>query len=171
MVAKFLLSTPPDHEFTEEEENQEGNDYIKEGEQEDEEEELYGDLNINLERRDAEMTNAQTNQDTEDVHVTLTTEPPVVQQQISSVSSDFVSKYINPSSDIGIDSILNQNVQSHIPVNVPAFVAAVTPSSASTIPQPHVPIIQTLQQTPDSTTTTTIPTTTLPDIPNFASVF
>ncbi|GJR80568.1 hypothetical protein Tco_0151353 [Tanacetum coccineum] len=148
----FKVSTPLDHEFTEEEENQEGNDYVKEGEQEDEEQELYRDLNINLERRDAEMTNAQTNQDTEDVHVTLTTEPPLVQQQSSSVSSDLVLKYINPSPDI-------------------VFVVDVTPSSASIIPQPPVPIIQTLQQTPDSTTTTTIPTTTLPDIPNFASVF
>ncbi|GJY74719.1 hypothetical protein Tco_0479150 [Tanacetum coccineum] len=49
-------------------------------------------------------------------------------------------------------------------------VAAVTPSFATTIPQPHVPIIQTLQQTPDSTTTPN-PTTTLPEIPNFASLF
>ncbi|GJU25109.1 retrovirus-related pol polyprotein from transposon TNT 1-94 [Tanacetum coccineum] len=105
----------------------------------------------------------------EDVHVTLTAEPPVVQQQSSSVSSDLVSKYINPSPDTGIDSILNQNVQSHNLVNVPVSVSHVTPSYASTIPQPPVPIIQTLQQTPDSTTTTTIPITTLPDIPNFAS--
>ncbi|GJR14889.1 retrovirus-related pol polyprotein from transposon TNT 1-94 [Tanacetum coccineum] len=166
------VSTPLDHEVTEEDENQKGDDYINEGGEEGEEEyELYKDLNINLERRDDEMTDAQTNQDTEDVHVTLTTEPPVVQHQSSSVSSDLVSKYINPSPDTGIDSILNQNVQSHNLVNVPVSVAAVTSSSASIIPQPHVSIIQTLQQTPDSTTTTTIPTTALPDIPNFASVF
>ncbi|GKE39749.1 hypothetical protein Tco_1463154, partial [Tanacetum coccineum] len=133
--------------------------------------ELYKDLNINLERRDDEMTDAQTNQYTEDVHVTLTTEPPVVQRQSFYVSSDLVLKYINPSPDTGIDSILNQNVQSHNFVNVPVSVAAVTPSSPFIIPQPHVPIIQTLQKTPDSTTTTTIPTMTLPDIPNFASVF
>ncbi|GJT57894.1 hypothetical protein Tco_0992948 [Tanacetum coccineum] len=36
-------------------------------------------------RSDAEMTDAQTNQETEEVHVTLTTEPLVVQQQSSSV--------------------------------------------------------------------------------------
>ncbi|GJV05956.1 hypothetical protein Tco_1343612 [Tanacetum coccineum] len=95
----FKVSTPPDHEFTEEEENQEGDDYVKEGEQEDEEKELYEDLNINLERSDAEMTDAQTNQDTEDTYVTLTIEPLVVQQQSSSISSDLVSKYINPFPD------------------------------------------------------------------------
>ncbi|GKE26000.1 hypothetical protein Tco_1441384, partial [Tanacetum coccineum] len=120
--------------------------------EEKEEEELYRDLNLNLERRDAGLINAQTNQDTEYVHVTLTAEPPVVQQQSSFVSSDLVSKYINPSPDI-------------------VFVAVVTPSSVTTPPQPPVPIIQTLQQTPDSTTTTPNPTTTLPEIPNFASLF
>ncbi|GJV98296.1 hypothetical protein Tco_1553548, partial [Tanacetum coccineum] len=40
------------------------------------------------------MTDAQANQDTEDTHVTLTAEPPVVQQQSSSVSSDLVSNLI-----------------------------------------------------------------------------
>ncbi|GJQ94839.1 hypothetical protein Tco_0005978 [Tanacetum coccineum] len=111
------VSTPPDYELTEEDENQQDDDTMG-GEQEDEEdEELYGDLNINLNRRDAEMTDAQINQETREVHVTLTTEPPVVQQQSSSVSSDLVSKFINPSPDINptlwdkqrnIDSYFNQ---------------------------------------------------------------
>ncbi|GKB55701.1 hypothetical protein Tco_0911887, partial [Tanacetum coccineum] len=117
------------------------------------------------------MTDAQTNQETEEVHVTLTTEPPVVQQQSSSVSSDLVSKFINPSPDTGIDSILNPNVQSNIPVNVSVSATTETPSSDTTIPQPPIPIIQSQQQTHDSTTTTTIPTKTLPKIPNFASLF
>ncbi|GJW34855.1 retrovirus-related pol polyprotein from transposon TNT 1-94, partial [Tanacetum coccineum] len=64
-----------------------------------EDKELYGDLNLNLDRRDVEMTDAQTNQETKEVYVTLTTEPPVVQQQSSPVSSDLVSKFINPSPD------------------------------------------------------------------------
>ncbi|GJY04591.1 hypothetical protein Tco_0370531 [Tanacetum coccineum] len=55
--------------------------------------ELYGDLNINLSRSDAEMIEAQTNPETEEAHVTLPTEPPVVQLQSS-------SKFINPSPDI-----------------------------------------------------------------------
>ncbi|GKC11874.1 hypothetical protein Tco_1008656 [Tanacetum coccineum] len=132
---------------------------------------MYGDLNINLERRDAEMTDAQVNQDTEDVHVTLTAEPPVVQHQSSSVSSDLVSKFINPTSDTGIDSILNPNIQSHTLVNVPVSVTAETPSSDTTIPLPPIPITQPLQQTPEFTTTTTIPITNFPQVPNFASLF
>ncbi|GKB91165.1 hypothetical protein Tco_0963437 [Tanacetum coccineum] len=140
-----MVSTPPDYEISDEEENQEDDDNVMGGEQEDEEDkELYGDLNLNLDRRDAKRTDAQTNQETEEVHVTLTIEPPLVQQQSSSVSSDLVSKFINPSPDTGIDSILNPNVQS---------------------------VIQSQQQTHNSTTTTTIPTTTLPKIPNFVSLF
>ncbi|GJR85668.1 hypothetical protein Tco_0209679 [Tanacetum coccineum] len=59
-----------------------------------------------------------------------------------------------------IDSILNPNAA-----------VSVTPSSATIIPQTPIPIIQPQQQTHDSTTTTTIPTTTVPEIPNFASLF
>ncbi|GJR78429.1 hypothetical protein Tco_0149214 [Tanacetum coccineum] len=161
----FMLNTP-DYEIIEEE-NKEDDDDVMGGEQEDgEDEELYGDLNLNLDRRDAEMTDTQNNQETEEVHVTLTTEHPIVQQQSSSVSSDLVSKFINPSPDTGIDSILNPNVQSDIPVNVSVSATTETPSSDTTIPQPPIPIIQPQQQTHDSTTTTT-----LPEIPNFASLF
>nr|GEY19780.1 hypothetical protein [Tanacetum cinerariifolium] len=75
------VSTPPEYELTEEEENKERDDEDIEGKQEqDKEDDLYRDVNINLERSDAEMTNAQANQDTEDTHVTVTTVPPVVQQ-------------------------------------------------------------------------------------------
>ncbi|GJU42873.1 hypothetical protein Tco_1195830 [Tanacetum coccineum] len=97
------MSTPPDYELTDEKENKEGDDMDNKGEQEqDEEDDMYGDVNINLERSDAKMTDAQANKDTEDAHVTLTAEPPVVQQPSSSVSSDLVSKFINPSLDIEI---------------------------------------------------------------------
>nr|GEX78923.1 hypothetical protein [Tanacetum cinerariifolium] len=145
-------------------------------EEQDEEEELYGDLNINLQRSDAEMTdaqheNVQANQVTKNTHVTLTIVPPAVQHQSCSVSSDLVFKFINPYLDIGIDTILNQNVQSQYFVNVPVFVAVDIPFSDTTDPQTPIPIILPLQQTPESTATITIPTTTLPDIPNFASLF
>ncbi|GKC42694.1 hypothetical protein Tco_1060416 [Tanacetum coccineum] len=161
-----MVLTLPDYEISNEEENQEDDDNVMGGEQEDEaDEELYGDLNLNQDRRDAEMKDAQTNQETEEVLVNLTTEPPVVQQQSSSVSSDLVSKIINPSPDTGIDSILNPNVQSDIPVNVPLSATTEIPSSDTIIPQPPIPIIQSQQQTHDSTTTTTIPTTTLTEIP------
>ncbi|GKD62241.1 hypothetical protein Tco_1299750, partial [Tanacetum coccineum] len=83
-----------------------------------------------------------------------------VQQQSSYVSSDLVAKFINPSLDTGIDSILNPNAA-----------VSVTPSSATIIPQTPILIIQPQQQTHDSTTTTTIPTTTVLEIPNFASLF
>ncbi|GKF05175.1 hypothetical protein Tco_0035843, partial [Tanacetum coccineum] len=104
------VSTPPDYELTEEEEYKENDDKDKEGEQEEvEENDMYRDLNINLERSDAEMDDAQANLDTEDTHATLTSVPPVVQQQSSFVSSDLVSKFINPSPDTGVNSILNQD--------------------------------------------------------------
>ncbi|GKE26839.1 hypothetical protein Tco_1442223, partial [Tanacetum coccineum] len=122
-----------------EDQNQEDEDYVMRGEQEDkEDEELYSDLNINLNRRDVEIADAQ---------------------------------FINPSPDTGIDSILNPNVQSDIHVNVLASATTKTPSSDTTIPQSPIPIIQPQHQTLNSTTTTTIPTTTLPEIPNFASLF
>ncbi|GJV46393.1 hypothetical protein Tco_1430929 [Tanacetum coccineum] len=148
------VSTPPDYELTEEDVNQEDDDTMGEDQEDEENGELYGDLNLNLDRQDAEMTDAQTNQETEEAHVTLTTEPPVVQQQSSSVSSDLVAKFINPSPNTCIDSLLNQNVA-----------VSVTPSSDTTIPQPPIPIIQPQQQTHHSTTTN------LPEIPNFASLF
>ncbi|GKF85168.1 hypothetical protein Tco_0250066, partial [Tanacetum coccineum] len=72
--------TPPNYQLTEEEENHKGDNQIKEGEKEhDEEDDLYREVNINLERSDAEMTDTQANQDTKYAHVTLTTVPLVVQ--------------------------------------------------------------------------------------------
>nr|GEW03440.1 hypothetical protein [Tanacetum cinerariifolium] len=136
---------PPDHQLTDEDENQEGDDEIK-------------------------KENVQANQVMEDTHVILSTAPPAVQHQSSSVSSDLVSKFINPSPNTGIDSILSPNIQFKTVVNVTVFVTTETPSYDTTIPQPPIPNIQHLQQTPESTTKT-IPTTSLPDIPNFASLF
>nr|GEZ60420.1 hypothetical protein [Tanacetum cinerariifolium] len=46
-----------------------------------------------------------------------------------------------------------------------------TPSSDTTIPQPPILIIQPQQQTHDSITIIAIPTTSLPEFPNFASIF
>ncbi|GKG19095.1 hypothetical protein Tco_0376194, partial [Tanacetum coccineum] len=66
--------------------------------------ELYRDLNVNLEGRDVEMTdaqltNVQTTQVTEDTHVIITPVIPEGQQQSSSVSSGFVSNMLNPRPD------------------------------------------------------------------------
>nr|GEZ16844.1 hypothetical protein [Tanacetum cinerariifolium] len=65
------VSTPLDYELTDEKENKEGDDKDKEGEHvQDEEDDLYSDVKINMERSDDEMTDAQANQDTKDSHVT-----------------------------------------------------------------------------------------------------
>nr|GEU34556.1 retrovirus-related Pol polyprotein from transposon TNT 1-94 [Tanacetum cinerariifolium] len=62
------VSTPLDYEILNEEDNQEDDDKVTEREQEDEEdEELYGDLNLNLDRRDVKMTVAQLNYETEEM--------------------------------------------------------------------------------------------------------
>ncbi|GKB12849.1 hypothetical protein Tco_0846772 [Tanacetum coccineum] len=78
---------------------------------------------------------------------------------------------MNPTLDTSIDLILNPNIQSDIPVNVSVSITTTTPSSETTIPQTPILIIQLQQQTHDSITTTTILATTLPNIPNFVSLF
>ncbi|GJZ92390.1 hypothetical protein Tco_0664455 [Tanacetum coccineum] len=81
--------------------------------EEDEANELYRDVNVNLEGRDTVMTdaplpNVQATQETKDTHVILTALiNPEGQQQSSSVSSSFVSNMLNPRPGIGIDSIFN----------------------------------------------------------------
>ncbi|GJT50503.1 hypothetical protein Tco_0976660, partial [Tanacetum coccineum] len=95
------VSTPPNYELTEEDENQQDDDTMGEEQGDEDNRELYGDLNINLSRSDAEMTDAQTNPETEEAHITITTKPPAVQLQSSSASSDLVAKFINSSSDTG----------------------------------------------------------------------
>nr|GEZ46842.1 hypothetical protein [Tanacetum cinerariifolium] len=140
------VSTPPDYELFDKEENKECDDKIKEGEQEEEEEEeeddLYIDVNINLERSDAKMTD-------------------VFQEN---VQANQVTKDTHMILTTG-------PLASHTLVDVPVFVAAETPSSDTTIPQPPIPNTQPLQQTPDSITTTIHPTMTFLDISNFLSLF
>ncbi|GJY42277.1 hypothetical protein Tco_0429547 [Tanacetum coccineum] len=50
------VSTPPDYELTEEDENKQDDDTMGEEQGDEDNGELYGDLNINLSRSDAEMT-------------------------------------------------------------------------------------------------------------------
>ncbi|GJV39466.1 hypothetical protein Tco_1417906 [Tanacetum coccineum] len=63
------VSTPPDYELTEEDENQQDDDTTGEEKGDEDNRELYGDLNINLSRSDAEMTYDQTNPEMEEAHV------------------------------------------------------------------------------------------------------
>ncbi|GKF56943.1 hypothetical protein Tco_0170480, partial [Tanacetum coccineum] len=117
--------------------------------EEDEVNELYKDVNVNLERRDTEMTDAIS----------------------SSVSSGFISNMLNPNLDTGIDSILNLNTKSTTLIDVPVTSnSKMPPSSATTPPPPPIPPIQPLQQTPVPTPTI-VPSTSLQDLPNFGSLF
>nr|GFC00337.1 hypothetical protein [Tanacetum cinerariifolium] len=58
---------------------------------EDDDEELYRDVNINLEGQDVQMTDVYTTQEFKDTHVTLTLVNYDGQQQSSSVSSQFIT--------------------------------------------------------------------------------
>nr|GEU33393.1 hypothetical protein [Tanacetum cinerariifolium] len=125
--------------------------------EEEEVNELYNDVNINLEGRDTEMTNAllanvQATQVIEDTHVIMTAVNPEVQQQSSSVSSGFISKMLNHNPDTRIDSILNLNTKSTSLVDVPITTNdEKPPSSVTTLPPLPIPPIQPVQQTPAST--------------------
>ncbi|GJU83541.1 hypothetical protein Tco_1285906 [Tanacetum coccineum] len=103
------------------------------------------EANINLEGRDAEMTNA----------------PKTTQS--SFVSSGFISNILNPNPDTGIDSVLN--VETTSLVDVP-----VTSQATTTLPQPSNPLIPPVQQTPTPTLATT-PSSSLLNLPNFGSLF
>ncbi|GJS40764.1 hypothetical protein Tco_0565807 [Tanacetum coccineum] len=165
-ISDQLVRTPSDYQTTNESEKQKDDDRVKDGE-EDKEQDV---TNANLEGGDVDMTDIDTTKDTEDAHVTVTAANPVVQQQSSSVS-DLVSKFISPTTDEGIDSILTPHTKSTTLVNVPISVATETPATTTTIPPPLFHVIQSSQQTPVTTTTTTNLSTTPLPIPNFASVF
>ncbi|GJV27352.1 hypothetical protein Tco_1383800 [Tanacetum coccineum] len=144
--------------------------------EEDEANELYRDVNVNLVGRDTEMTDAprtivQTTQVIEDTHVIITPVNPEAQQQSSSVSSGFVSNMLNPSPDTGIDSIFNLNTESTSLIDVPVTTIAEPPLlSTTTLPPPPTPLITHLQQTPIPTPATA-PSSSLQDLPNFGSLF
>ncbi|GKA24156.1 hypothetical protein Tco_0710189 [Tanacetum coccineum] len=116
--------------------------------------ELYRDVNVNLEGRDAEMTDAhqtiaKTTQVIEDTHVIITPVNPEGQQQSSYVSSGFVSNMLNLNPDLGIDSIFNVNTMATSLVDHLVTTLAEPPIlSATTLPPPPTPFISNLQQTP-----------------------
>ncbi|GKE85956.1 hypothetical protein Tco_1559698 [Tanacetum coccineum] len=103
--------------------------------------EMYNDVNINLEGRYTEMTdallaNVQTTQVIEDTHVIITALTPEVQQQFNFSGSN----------------------------------AEMPPSSITTLPPPPIPLIQPLNQTSVSTPTIA-PSTSLQNLPTFGSLF
>nr|GFD01115.1 hypothetical protein [Tanacetum cinerariifolium] len=87
--------------------------------EEEDADELYRDVNINQGR------GLQVTQNVEDSHVTLTPVNPDGPQESSSVSS-FVTSMLNPTSDVGVESI---------------FTTAITTSSEAPIPPPTIPSI------------------------------
>nr|GEX47830.1 hypothetical protein [Tanacetum cinerariifolium] len=126
--------------------------------------ELYEDVNVNLEKGDAEMTDAnqigseQQNKADEPV-------------QSSSVSFDFTSKFLN----LENPSLVDNEIASLMETSAPhaTVISEIIFGFTKTIPPPPSffnPLLQ--QQTPTFTTiTSTNPTMPLPEIPNFASVF
>nr|GEU81894.1 ribonuclease H-like domain-containing protein [Tanacetum cinerariifolium] len=133
---------------------------------EDDDEEMYRDVNINLEGRDVQMTDVHTTQEFEDTHVTLTPVNPNGQQQSSSVSSQFVTSMLNPSLDAGMDSLFE--IIPWVDVQASTIVAPLT-LTAPTLPPPFIPTISEVPQVPTPPTTT--PSTFLQDLPNFGSLF
>ncbi|GJX77862.1 hypothetical protein Tco_0324673, partial [Tanacetum coccineum] len=125
--------------------------------EEEEVDELYRDVNVNLEGRDTKMTDALRT-------IIQTT-------QSSSVSSGFVSNMFNPSPDTGIDSIFNLNTESTSRVDVTVTTIVETPLlSATTLPPPPIPLILHPQQTPIPIPAI-VPSSSLQDLPNFGSLF
>nr|GEV77262.1 hypothetical protein [Tanacetum cinerariifolium] len=106
--------------------------------------ELYNDVNIDLEgintkMADALLANIQATQVIEDTHVIMTAVTPEVQHQSSSISSVTTNDEIPP-------------------------------LSITTLPPPPIPLIHPLQQTPIFTPTTA-PTTSQQNLPTFGSLF
>nr|GFB74623.1 hypothetical protein [Tanacetum cinerariifolium] len=97
-----------------------------------EEDELYRDVNINQGR------GIQATLEVEDSHVTLTPVNPDGQRQSSSVSSQFVTSMLNPTLDVGMESIFETTSQLDVPTptSVPPFpmtAPTMTPSTIATI--------------------------------------
>nr|GFC94445.1 hypothetical protein [Tanacetum cinerariifolium] len=138
---------------------------------EEEVDELYSDVNINLEGRDTDMADALLPQIIEDTHVIMIVVTLEVQQQSSSISSGFISNMLNPNLDTCIDSILNLNTESNSLVYVPVIINLEIPLLyVTTLPLPPIPLIQPQQQTP-APSLAIILSTSLQNLPTFGSLF
>ncbi|GKD82686.1 hypothetical protein Tco_1349525, partial [Tanacetum coccineum] len=121
------FSTHDKEERQDEEDKEEEGSDLRGGELDEEEaneekevNELYRDVNVNLERRDTKMTDAlQTN------------------------VQGFISNMLNPNPDTSIDSILNLNTESTSLVDVPVTVnVEMPPSSVITLHPSPIPLVQ-----------------------------
>nr|GFB95299.1 hypothetical protein [Tanacetum cinerariifolium] len=120
--------------------------------EEEEADELYRDVNINQGR------GLQVTRNIKDSHVTLTSVNPDGPQESSSMSS-FVKSMLNPTSDVGVESIfttassLTVSLQTPTPIMTPSTIATITTSGDAPIPP------------------TTIPSIILENLPTFNSAF
>nr|GEZ04197.1 hypothetical protein [Tanacetum cinerariifolium] len=102
--------------------------------------ELYRDVNINQGR------GLQVTQNVEDSHVTLTSVNPDGPQESSSVST-FVISMLNPTSDVGVESIFTTtsssivSLQTPTPIMTPSTIATITTSEDAPIPPTIIPSI------------------------------
>nr|GEU85560.1 hypothetical protein [Tanacetum cinerariifolium] len=119
---------------------------------EEEEYELYRDVNINQGR------GLQATLEVKDSHVTLTPVNPDGQQESSSVSSQFVTSMLNPTSDAGMESIFATASSSvaHLPISTPKMTPSIIATITTTSQAPIIP--------------TPIPSEVLQNLPNFSSV-
>nr|GEZ07044.1 hypothetical protein [Tanacetum cinerariifolium] len=147
--------TPKD---SEDDGNDEEDHGFKDGEdewlnEEEEADELYRDVDINQGR------GLQLSQDIDDSHMTLTLVQPDGQQESSSVSSQFMTSMLNPTSDVGVESIFVTASSSVAPL--PTTTPTMTPSIITTITTASHPPIP----------PTPIPSEVLQNLPTFDSVF
>nr|GEX36454.1 hypothetical protein [Tanacetum cinerariifolium] len=137
---QILIRTP---EESEDESNDEEDQELRLSEEtriqeEEVADELYRDININQGR------GLQVTQNVEDSHVTLTLVNPDGPQESSSMSS-FVTSMLNPTSDVGVESIFTTASSSIVSLQTPTSI--MTPSTIATIttsapiPPPTIPSI------------------------------
>nr|GEW09353.1 hypothetical protein [Tanacetum cinerariifolium] len=133
--------TPKDGEDKSDDEQDQGLNFGGEGHvDEEEEDELYRDVNINQGR------GIQVTQEVKDSHMTLTLVYPDGQQESSSVSSQFVTSMLNPTSDTGMESIFTtasssvEPLPTPTPTMTPSIIATITTTSQAPIPPTTIPI-------------------------------
>ncbi|GKB23709.1 hypothetical protein Tco_0863110 [Tanacetum coccineum] len=132
---------------------------------EDQGNEAVKDTNTDLDGRDKVMT------DVEDTHVTLTPVNPDGQQQSSSVSSGFVSNMLNPTQDTGVDDIFRQHTEATSLIDT-SVTSIMEPSFTAQINRPPTPYPLNIQtQQPPIMTPATTTSSSLQNLPNFASLF
>nr|GFB63160.1 hypothetical protein [Tanacetum cinerariifolium] len=136
---------PRTPEESEEESNDEEDQDVRLSEEariqeEEDVDELYCDVNINQGR------GLQVTQNVEDTYVTLTPVNPDGPQESSSMSS-FVSSMLNPTCDVGVESIFTMasssivSLQTPTPIMTPSTIATITTSGEAPIPPLIIPSI------------------------------